>query len=174
MEYHSPDIYGDIKLAGNSGSAGQVLVSQGVGSQAIWSNQVQLSRKYLATDKTAQTIVLGPADVTWNTPAADATDGSITFNGSTQFTLPANRTYKITVIVKPSVAAVGYSIIICDTSNVAVGSINLPISGLANLEQNIAVAIFRPLVNTAIKVRMTSAIALTLSNLCNITIEALD
>lgn len=36
MEHHQPDIYGDIKLAANPGTLGQVVTSQGAGAQAIW------------------------------------------------------------------------------------------------------------------------------------------
>lgn len=36
MELHVPDIYGDIKLAGSSGTAGQRLTSAVPGAQAVW------------------------------------------------------------------------------------------------------------------------------------------
>lgn len=36
MENHGVDIYGDLQLAGNSGLAGQVPVSQGAGNQVVW------------------------------------------------------------------------------------------------------------------------------------------
>lgn len=174
MEQHKPDVIGDLRAAGNAGTAGQVMTSQGAGVQCQWASQVQLSRVYAATDKVSQAIVVGPADITWNAPAADAIAGGITFNGSTQFTLPANRTYKISVRIKPTVAALAYNISIVDTSNNPVGSLNQPINGLASLAAEYAVAVFRPLVSTAIKVRMTSAVALTVGPISNIIIEALD
>lgn len=173
MEQHRPNIIGPVGLAGNEGTANQVLTSAGAGAQAVWANATALVRVYAATDKAAQAIVVGPADITWNTPAADAMTG-ITFNGSTQFTLPANRTYKISVLIKPTVAALSYNISIVDTANNPVGSLNQPVNGLASLDHEHATAVFRPLVSTAIKVRMTSAVALTLGTLCHIIIEAID
>lgn len=37
MEHHNPDIYGDIKLATDPGTPGQVITSAGAGNQAVWS-----------------------------------------------------------------------------------------------------------------------------------------
>lgn len=173
MEIHSVDLYGDVRLASNAGTANQVLTSQGVGVQAIWANATSLTKLYAATDKPAQTIVVGPADITWNTPAADAMTG-ITFNGTTQFTLLENRTYEIQVRIKPTVAALAYNISIVDTANNPIGSLNQPIAGLASLATEFATAFFRPLVNTAIKVRMTSAVALTIGASSWIIIKAVD
>lgn len=165
MEQHSIDIYGDVKLAGNTGVAGQYLQSRGPNTQAIWSSPL-----YAATDKAAQAIIVA-GDVTWNTPAVDAING-ITFNGSTQFTLPANRLYHIDVLIKPSVAAVAYTISIVDTSNNPIGSLNLPINGLASLAHEHAQAAFKPLVNTTIKVRCTGTITIGASSV--ILIRTLD
>lgn len=36
MEHHVPDIYGEIQLATDPGLAGQVIISQGAGAQALW------------------------------------------------------------------------------------------------------------------------------------------
>lgn len=42
MEIHKPDIYGDIELAGNPGTTGQVLTSQGTNVQAVWTTPTAL------------------------------------------------------------------------------------------------------------------------------------
>lgn len=170
-EIHTPNIYGPIELANDQGTSGQVLTSQGA-SQSIWSNS-NLTRLYLFTDKNAQAIVLGPSDIGWNVPAADAING-VAFNGTTQFTLTANRTYKLIANITPSVAALAYSIQWVNSANVAVGGLNQPANGLANLAHVHAFSVFRPLVNTIVKVRLTSGVALTVSAVCSVFIETVD
>lgn len=172
MEIHKPNIINDVSLAGSAGISGQVLTSQGSNVQAIWST-VAAQRLYLYTDKAAQAIVLGPADITWNSPAADAVNG-VTFNGTTGFTLAANRLYKLTANITPTVAALAYSLSWVDSANAVIGSLNQPANGLANLAHVHAFAVFKPLVNTIVKVRMTSAVALTLGTICSVFIETVD
>lgn len=173
MQTHSPDVYGDIKLATDAGIANQILTSQGIGVQVIWSNAATLAPLYLYTDKAAQVIALGPADITWNAPAADSFIG-VTYNAPGTFTLTANRTYLLTANITPTVAAVAYSLSWVDTANNLVGSLNQPANGLANLAHVHAFATFRPLVNTTVKVRLTGATALTLGTVCSVFIEAKD
>lgn len=170
---HNPDIYGPLALNGSPGSIGQIPISQGAGQQVIWGNQTALPRYYLATDKTAQAIILGPADITWNTPAPDAINGFI-FTSPTQITVPANRTCKLIANLTPTVAAVAYTIQWVDNSNTPVGSLNQPANGLANLNHVHAIAFVRFAVDTIVKVRMVSAIALTLGPVCSILLETVD
>lgn len=172
MQQHNLDLYGDLKAAGNAGTNGQFLQSQGPNVTPIWTNG-SLGPLYYYTDKTTQVIAVGPADVTWNAAASDASNG-ITFNGTTLFTLAANRLYKLTANITPTVATVEYSISWVDTSNVAIGSLNQPANGLANLSHVHAFALFKPLVNTQVKVRLTSAVALTLGPVCSVFIETVD
>lgn len=170
MEFHSPDIYGAIGLAGSVGTSGQVLTSQGVGNQVIWSTAATLVPRYLYTDKAAQTIVLGPADINWNTPAADAISG-LTYNAPGTFTLTAGRLYTLRATLIPTVAALAYSISWVDSTNAVIGSLNQPASGLANLDHVHAYAVFKPLVGTIVKLRLTSAVALTLGTICSVSIH---
>lgn len=172
MEKHTPDIYGSVALAGNEGLIGQVLSSQGPGVQVIWQTPSTLPPLYAYANKPAQVIVLGPADLTWNTPAADALSG-ITF-GANQFTLPANRTYHVMVVVKPTVAALAYNISIVDTANNPVGALSIPVNGLASVAHEHAFAIIRPVAPLTIKVRMTSAVAITIGALSSIHIHTVD
>lgn len=175
MQIHSPDIYGDIKLATAPGTAGQVLTSQGVGVQVIWANATSQAKQYLYTDKAAQVIVVGPADVTWNAPAADAVTPGVSLDaGGILINLSANRTYHLTANITPTVAALAYSLSWVTPGNVAVGSLNQPANGLANLAHVHAFAVYRPLVAAQVKVRMTGAVALTLGTVCSIFIEAKD
>lgn len=174
MEEHSPNIFGPISLAGNAGSLGQFLTSFGPGAQAQWATYVPTAHLYLYTDKAAQVIALGPADVTWNAPAADAVNGVSRDAGGILFNLLPNRTYKLTANITPTAAALAYSLSWVNTLNVAVGSLNQPANGLANLDHIHAFAVFRPLILTQVKVRMTTAVALTLGIICSVFIESVD
>lgn len=160
-------------MAGNTGTANQILTSQGPAVQAIWANAARLAPLYLYTDKALQAIVLGPADITWNAPAVDAVSG-VTYTAPGTFTLTANRTYKLSANITPTVAALAYSLSWVDAANAVVGSLNQPANGLANLAHVHAYAMFRPLVNTVVKVRMTGAVALTLGTICSVFIESVD
>ncbi len=171
MEQHSPNIYGSIQLAGDAGTTGQILISQGIGNQVIWSTQ--LVPLYAATDKVAQLSLIGASDITWNVPAADAING-ITFNGSTLWTLPANRTYLIQAYIKPTLATLAYTLTIVDTANNPVGSLNQPISGLASLAHEHCTAWFRPLVNTQIKLRLSGGLGVTIGATSHLIIRTQD
>lgn len=180
MEIHKSDIYGSVALAGNEGILGQVLTSAGPNAQATWANS-NLSRLYFATDKVAQLSVIGASDLTWNQPPADAQNG-ITLDSVTSgsaiagvtINLPANRTFQINAYIKPTVAALAYTVTITDTSNVPIGSLNLPVSALANLNLEIATAWFRPLVATKIKVRLSGGVGLTIGSISRIVITSED
>ena len=60
-EIHSPDIYGDVKLATNPGTTGQVLTSAGAGVQAIWST-TNVTINDTATATAITTVTEAPAN----------------------------------------------------------------------------------------------------------------
>lgn len=106
-EIHSPDIYGDIKLASNPGTSGQKLTSAGVGVQAnwasptvsdTWTNNV-LGITVDGVAATPLTINLISADA--GNLASSGSDGRVFVSGSTvpslfTFTSAINTTHTIT------------------------------------------------------------------------------
>jgi hypothetical protein len=172
-EIHSPDIIGLLRLANNAGATGDLIVSQGPGSPPLWvAPTAAVKRQFMMTSKATQIIAAGPADITWNAPAADSFFG-VTYNAPGTFTLPANRTFFCEALVMPTT---GNSINIAwvDSANVLIGSVNVPATGSnANVHLH-ATAVVRVLVPTIIKVRLTSALGVTISQESYVFIRATD
>lgn len=171
MQHHSVDLYGDLKANNSAGIAGQFLQTQGSNNQVVWADSVQESLYYY-TDKPVQTTTLAVVDLTWNVGAADVING-VVFDGSTQFTLTANRLYNIQATIIPTSSLAAYSVSIVDTANNPVGSINHPAAGIGETHTH-AIALFKPLVDTVIKVRLTNAVTITFGTQCFLSIETAD
>lgn len=173
VEIHIPNVIGPLQAAGNEGTVGQTLQSAGPGAQVVWGPNTALPRQFLGTDKVSQAFLLAAGDLTWNAPAADGFQG-VTYNAPGTFNLLANRTYWLFATIVPTVALVAYSVSWVNTANALVGSLNQPAGGIAGLSHSQAIALFRPLVNTIVKVRMTSAVSLTIGPASSVIIQALD
>jgi len=124
---------------------------------------------YTATERTTNQDIVGPDDVTWDTPDAGVTNG-IAFSSSKLFTLLANRTYELTAFILTT-AADTYTFEWVDSANAPVGAVNAP--GI-NADRTFVESVFTPLVDTDVKVRLTTTVNVTVISPSWVVIKTLD
>lgn len=136
---------------------------------------ISLYPTYGTAGKTStQVLLLAPTDITWTNFLGRGVGFNVNNGLNTTFTLPANRTYKMEALFTPTVAGVAYSIQWVDSSNSPIGTINLPAQGLASLSHVEAIAVFRPTVDTDVKLRHSGGIGVTLGTVSYVDINSRD
>lgn len=122
-------------------------------------------------NKAAQTIAAGAEDLTWNVPVEQY---GITQQSSTVFRLLANHLYDLEALFILNSPAATYFAFWSTLANAPVGVVNTPAIGADQAAHNHARALFRPLVDTDVKVRVLTGIGTTFEAETIVSIKAID
>lgn len=121
--------------------------------------------------KAAQTIAASPEDLTWSVPIEQY---GVSQQSSTVFRLLANHTYSLEAHFILNSPNVSYFAFWSTLANAPVGVVNAAAIGVNGTSFNYAKAIFRPLVDTDIKVRVLTGIGTTFEAESIVSIVALN
>jgi hypothetical protein len=125
----------------------------------------------LYANKVAQTIAAGSEDLTWNVPIEQNGISQVT---PVQIQLLANHTYEMKAYFILNSPNATYFAFWSSTANAPVGAVNAPAIGVDQNANNYAIAIFRPAVDTIVKVRVLTGIGTTFEAESLISIVALN
>lgn len=122
-------------------------------------------------NKAAQTIAASPEDLTWSAPVEQF---GVSQQSPTVFRLLANHTYKLEALFILNSPAATYFAFWSTLANAPVGTVNTPAIGADQASHNHAVALFKPLVDTDVKVRVLNGIGTTFEAESIVSIVALN
>lgn len=125
----------------------------------------------LYANKPAQTIAAGAEDLTWNVPIEQY---GVSQQSAVLFRLLANHTYELEASFILNSPNVSYFAFWSTTANAPVGAVNAPAIGANGTSFNYAKAIFRPLVDTDVKVRVLTGIGTTFEAETIVSIRAIN